>query len=113
MAIILRLEGPLSTNGIGRVEVFHNRQWGTICDDGWDINDARVVCRQLGYPNAVEALQGKSVPNRYGRIWLDDVACAGNETSLTNCSHGGWGIHNCGHGRDAGVECSGGKQKLL
>ena len=111
--IILRLQGPLSGNGTGRVEVFHNGQWGTICDDGWDIRDARVVCRQLGYVDAARALQGGSVPNVYRRIWLDDVACTGSEISLASCSHGGWGIHNCHHSRDAGVECSEGKQKSL
>jgi hypothetical protein len=91
---------------MGRVEVFYSGKWGTICDNGWDINDARVVCRQLGYKYGVRALLGKDVPDGTGQIWLDDVACAGNELSLSNCSHSGWGNKNCGHTNDAGVECS-------
>jgi len=89
----------------GRVEVNHNGQWGTVCDDRWDINDADVVCRQLGLSRAVSA------PHRalYGQgsdpVWLDNVNCTGGEASLFECAHNGWGVHNCGHGEDAGVVC--------
>ena len=40
-------------NGTGRVEIFHNKQWGTISDDSWEFNDARVACLQLGYIGAI------------------------------------------------------------
>ena len=102
---MLRLQGPKARPGFGRVEVFYNGQWGTICDDNWDLNDANVVCRQLGFPRAKAALQGNDVPDGTGQIWLDDVGCTGNETFLDNCPHQGWGIQNCNHGEDAGVEC--------
>ncbi|XP_028415532.1 deleted in malignant brain tumors 1 protein-like [Dendronephthya gigantea] len=103
--ITLRLQGSLSKNGTGRVEVFFNRQWGTICAHGWDLRDARVVCRQLGYKDAVRAPYGAQVPDGSGQIWLDEVGCKGMEKNLISCSHRGWGKHDCTHYEDAGVEC--------
>ena len=88
------------------MEVFYSGKWGTICDNSWDINDATVVCRQLGYKFGVRALRGSYISNGTGQIWLDEVACTGSEKNLSSCPHNGWGNKNCGHGRDAGVECS-------
>ncbi|XP_028408849.1 scavenger receptor cysteine-rich type 1 protein M130-like isoform X2 [Dendronephthya gigantea] len=102
----IRLRGPLSSKGRGRVEIFHDGRWGTVCDDNWDIKDARVVCRQLGYLNAVNALQGSNTISGSGPIWLDEVFCAGSEHNLSSCSHRGWGNNDCSHSEDAGVECS-------
>ncbi len=87
------------------MEILHNGAWGTICDDRWGINDAGVACRQLGYYDGLKAFQGSDVPDGTGQIWLDEVACTGNEQYLRNCSHNGWGSHDCSHGKDAGVEC--------
>ena len=109
----VRLQGPSSVNGTGRVEVFYRQQWGTICNDNWDINDAAVVCRELGYKYAVQAIRGSQVPQGIGQIWLDEVNCTGKESNLTSCSHNGWGINDCAHSKDAGVECSEGRGYLI
>ena len=92
--------------GEGRVEVFFNGKWGTVCDDYWDMNDARVVCRQLGFPVAVSAPSSARFGTASGQIWLDDVRCYGSESLIDNCQHRGWGVHNCNHNKDASVICS-------
>ena len=85
----------------------HKGIWGTICDDSWDLNDANVVCYQLGYNGALVAFRSAAFGQGTGQIWLDDVQCVGNETLISHCNHLGWGVHYsyCRSSDDAGVVC--------
>ncbi|XP_054634935.1 uromodulin-like [Dunckerocampus dactyliophorus] len=96
----------------GRVEVYHNGQWGTVCDDIWDLTNANVVCGQLDCGVARLALHSAAFGQGSGPIWLDDVRCYGNETSLTSCRHLGFGRHNCVHSEDASVICEASEPSL-
>ena len=90
----------------GRVEIYYNGEWGTVCDDFWDLKDAIVVCRQLGYTTAVRRSIGAEFGQGTGRIWRDNVGCSGAESMLSSCSASYWGSHNCYHSDDAGVVCA-------
>ena len=87
------------------MEVYHKGSWGTVCADGWDITDARVLCKGLGYPGAVASYGSAHFGQGNGAIWLSNVNCTGREDSLTQCAHRGWGKHNCIHQQDVGVVC--------
>ncbi len=91
----------------GRVEVFLLGHWGTVCDYNWDLADATVVCRQLGYPIALEAPRSAFFGSGSGPSWYYYVYCIGTELNLTQCSR--WENHfgsACSHSSDAGVVCS-------
>ncbi|KAM9764242.1 T-cell differentiation antigen CD6 isoform 5-T5 [Dama dama] len=89
----------------GRVEMLELGQWGSVCDDTWDLEDAHVVCRQLGCGWAVQALPGLHFAPGQGHIHRDQVNCSGLETYLWDCP-GLPGNGYCGHKEDAGVVCS-------
>ena len=120
----IRLRG--GTNSYeGRVEVFVNGEWGTVCDDLFDSEEATVTCRQLGLQTLCKLLYilgvfcctvppffslDPQITSRFGagtgQIWLDDVSCTGSEGRLVDCTHLPLGTHNCGHVEDVGVICT-------
>ncbi|XP_060070807.1 deleted in malignant brain tumors 1 protein-like [Ylistrum balloti] len=106
----LRIIGPSDKIGVGFVEVFYNGTWGAVCDDHWDILDARVVCGILCFNQSL-ALAGTSQAIDYTKsnvsstFLLDDVNCDGSETNLFSCNHRGVGVHNCLSGEYASVTC--------
>ena len=97
----------------GRVEILYNGVWGTICSDGWNLNNAIVTCRSIGFSGAIRFyVTSSQYGPGVGPIWLDNVICDGSELSLASCSHPGVNVTNgCTHAKDVGVRCRGVESK--
>ncbi|XP_030851621.1 deleted in malignant brain tumors 1 protein-like [Strongylocentrotus purpuratus] len=102
----VRLVGG-SNDAEGRVELMHDGSWGTICPYNWDLRDARVVCRMLGFDGASDAPGLARIGEGSGDVLLDDVGCDGTEDNLADCAHSGIQVQDCGFGagQDAGTIC--------
>jgi len=100
-------DGNVRIRASGLLEVYHNGEWGTVCDDNWGYNDAQVVCKQIGksggYPfgNTWGSNSDSSLPTL-----LDDVSCSGHESKITYCSHVDKDKENCSHNEDVHIRCN-------
>ncbi|KAF0886390.1 macrophage scavenger receptor types I and II isoform X1 [Crocuta crocuta] len=90
----------------GRVEIFHSGQWGTVCDDHWELRSGQVICRSLGYQGVQAVRKGAYFGQGTGPIWLNEVFCFGRESSIEQCKIKQWGARVCSHSEDAGVTCT-------
>ncbi|XP_071004402.1 T-cell differentiation antigen CD6-like isoform X3 [Oncorhynchus clarkii lewisi] len=91
----------------GRVELWREEKWGTVCDDSWDLRDGGVVCAQLGCGSALNVSgEDGSFEAGVGQVLLDEVNCGGSERNLWECPSMGT-VNDCGHKEDAAVVCSG------
>ena len=85
------------------MEIYYSGSWEAICFDGWDIHDAFVACRQLGYSGA-DSITRETAAGITSS--LKKVQCKGNENTLGDCDHDGWSVGNCSYGY-AGIICTG------
>ena len=99
----VRLAG--GSNSTGRLEVLHNEVWGTVCGDFFTPEAVHVTCKMLGFELGSKIDNGKYRTN-HGPIWLDDVRCSGTENDISECSHNGWGVHDCQHHEDIALSCA-------
>ncbi|XP_074873960.1 CD5 antigen-like [Carettochelys insculpta] len=101
----VRLVGN-DTRCSGQVEIFHDGRWGAVCGLGWDMTDAKVLCRELGcgspryLTHRCSKLSRSSAP-----VLLGQLKCTGEETSLTHCRFQAWEGQPCPFHQDTGVKC--------
>ncbi|XP_071504522.1 uncharacterized protein [Diadema antillarum] len=100
----IRLVGGNSP-GSGRVEVYLNGEWGTICGNRWSISDGDVVCRSLGYDHASSVKAYAFYGSGTGPILLTDVSCLGDEDDIADCISNDTWLQDCDHSQDVGVRC--------
>lgn len=124
--------GGSSSKKEGRLEVWRQGEWGTVCDNQFDTNDAYVVCRTLGWSGGAKLFSEWSMGMNRGsgqkgadkstgqmlgmigsnRIWLGRVGCSGSEKSFFDCSYvkqaeyWGYDEYNCAHDEDVFMKCS-------
>ncbi|XP_037092406.1 lysyl oxidase homolog 3B-like [Pollicipes pollicipes] len=108
------LEGELRLSGgrgsyEGNIEIFHAGSWGHICDDEWDMPEAEIACRQLGFQSAQKPTHDGFFGRPAGDVtfWMDNMYCLGNERSLSECRFDGWAQHDCMPSELAGISCRG------
>ena len=103
----MRLAGKNSTELEGRLEIFVNGAWSTVCDKTFNFPEASAVCRQLRLGSAVKAVKKTVYGLGSGPIWSRDVKCTGRELSLFECKTTPRARSGCYHSSDVGVVCSG------
>ncbi|XP_061843643.1 lysyl oxidase homolog 3B isoform X2 [Nerophis lumbriciformis] len=101
----VRLKGGARL-GEGRVEVLKGSEWGTVCDDRWSLQSASVVCRELGFGSAKEAMTGGRMGQGLGPIYMNEVKCVGSEKSVWKCPFKNITSEDCQHTEDAAVRCN-------
>lgn len=92
----------------GTVGIYHNGEWGTICDDSWQYRDADVICRQLGFERSYRTYYRAFYGQGPGPIFVDGINCPRDAESVLDCEpckSQRWGKGDCDKREDAGVDC--------
>ena len=102
----VRLVGGNSKNE-GRVEIYYNNTWGTVCNTYWGSSDSNTVCQQLGYTGATRSYLSPLIDQENAPVWMDRVGCGSLDICLGKCSFTGFGNNRCTHSQDVFVNCTG------
>lgn len=99
--------GTVQDRPYGLVKVQHMGHWGYVCPNGFDNNDAGVICREAGYTGGVAFDYSAYRSDLFTAIrWLTNIDCRGSESHLSRCNNVIWGnISDCSSYGDAAVIC--------
>lgn len=97
----VRLWGGNESEGV--LQVFMDKEWGSVCDNSWDFADADVACRQLGFASATSDLEYRYDAD--GNFKVVDAACTGLESRLVECRRG-YDFSRCNIFDEVGLVCS-------
>ena len=91
----------------GLVQVYYNKIWGWVCADQWDKHDADVACRMMDFDGSLSVgFKNENSRGIKAPVWLNNMQCTGNESSLFSCVHDRLVSGDCTKTRKAGVNCS-------
>lgn len=102
----VKLSGGLNRCA-GKVEFFDKSQWGTLCSESWDFNDASVACKQLDCGRTHKLTTHEEHDGSNTHTWLDQIECSGMESSLAQCTRRPFTDKTCNTTAIAGVVCTG------
>ncbi|XP_019848822.1 PREDICTED: uncharacterized protein LOC109580260 [Amphimedon queenslandica] len=107
-SMMMRLVGGKGRNE-GRVEVYNQNVWGSVCSNNFDMKDGNVICKYLGHPGLEEIYNKEETPSSMvrtseGAIWMNNLQCNGYEETPFDCLQSTFGEHDCTHNQDCGPQ---------
>ena len=85
LAAVRFLEDGVRSPWEGEIEVYYGGQWDRVCNIDWDINDAEVACKEIGFSGATSAEYSRAIHGVHAIAILDGALCTGEELHLLDC----------------------------
>ena len=88
----------------GRLEIYYQGVWRSVCTQHWTFKEAHVACRMMGYHSALYA---ETIYGSFDRqVGIQDLRCKGSEKDLVGCRNNGWNLQGCQDKMYAAAICS-------
>lgn len=94
----------------GRLEVYFNGEWGSVCNRNWGSWSGVIACKDLGFVGLAKVTTASHytyLGSEDSPIWLEGVRCSESHSRIRDCPHEPFGYQPCSHDDDVGLVCSG------